>query len=93
MADDGPAVLVVDDEEMIREVLVRQLQRLGYRPQAAASGHEAVEAMLPGRYAAALLDIGLPDIDGVETLRRLLLIPTRTLALRHGSLLACSARW
>jgi len=74
MKGDKPAVLVVDDEEMIREVLVRQLERLGYSPQAVASGHEAVEAMLPGRYDAVLLDIGLPDIDGLETLRRLLLI-------------------
>jgi len=74
MARDRPAVLVVDDEPMIREVLVRQLQRLGCSPQAVASGKEAVDAMMPGKYDAALLDIGLPGIDGVETLRRLLLI-------------------
>ena len=74
MQPEKPAVLVVDDEEMIREVLFRQLQRLGYRPQAVASGQEAVEATLPGKYQAALLDVNMPGLDGVETLRRLLLI-------------------
>ena len=71
----GARVLVVDDEPQIRAILRAYLERDGYTVQEAATGAAALGALAapaPGPPGAdlVLLDIGLPDIDGLEVLRR-----------------------
>lgn len=64
-------LLIVDDEEELRENLRDLLEFSGYEVIAAASGEEALEKMAANAFDAALLDIQLPGIDGLETLRRI----------------------
>jgi DNA-binding NtrC family response regulator len=59
-------VLVVDDEEGIRQALDRFLSRLGYRVLQAASGAEALERQQDARPQAMLSDIRMPNMTGVE---------------------------
>jgi len=65
-------ILVVDNEEADRGVLVNLLQPLGFEIRVAASGHDALDLMASGLQAdAVLLDLAMPGIDGWETLRRI----------------------
>jgi CheY-like chemotaxis protein/HPt (histidine-containing phosphotransfer) domain-containing protein len=64
-------VLVVDDHPVNREVLVLQLKLLGIPADSAASGADALTAWARTRYAAVLLDIHMPRMDGHELTRRL----------------------
>ena len=66
-----PAILVVDDEEMMRNMLGRELPRLGFRVAAASSGEEGVRLAQNEEFAVAVVDILMPGLDGLETLNRL----------------------
>jgi two-component system KDP operon response regulator KdpE len=59
-------VLVVDDEPAIRRLLHAGMARAGYRVVEAASGREALSALHIDKPDVALLDLGLPDRDGLE---------------------------
>ena len=64
-------VLVVEDDQGVREFLVSVLVQQGYRVVAASSGEEAVE-LLDGEHAQlAVLDIGLPGMDGFAVAEQL----------------------
>ncbi len=71
MADGGPRVLVVDDEPAIRRLLRTSLTALGCTVFEAADGREALRAVAAHRPDVLVLDLGLPDMDGSEVLRRL----------------------
>ncbi|WP_324787298.1 response regulator transcription factor [Streptomyces sp. H51] len=62
-------VLVVEDEKEIRELLRRYLERAGHGVLTTGSGAEAVRLLGERRVDLALLDLGLPDVDGDEVLR------------------------
>jgi len=65
-------VLVVDNEEADRELLVHLLEPLGFELRTAASGHDALDLLAAGlRPDAVLMDLAMPGIDGWETIRRL----------------------
>jgi two-component system KDP operon response regulator KdpE len=64
-------VLVVDDEPAIRRFLRASLSAHNFEVSEAGSGHEAVSAVLTDRPDLVLLDLGLPDMDGVEVTRLL----------------------
>ncbi|MFN8377423.1 MAG: response regulator [Anaerolineae bacterium] len=68
---DGMLVLVVDDELQIRRFLRISLEGNGYQVIEAASGHEAVARVAQSRPDLILLDMGLPDMDGMEVIGRL----------------------
>ena len=68
---DGPRVLVVDDEVQIRRFLRIALEANGYRVYETDRGDAAVQEAARLRPDLVILDIGLPDIDGLEVLRRL----------------------
>ena len=64
-------ILIVDDEPKIRSFVGRALAAAGYTPESAGSGAEAVKSGRDFRPDAVVLDIMLPDFDGVEVMRRL----------------------
>jgi two-component system KDP operon response regulator KdpE len=61
-----PRVLVVEDEPHIRDVIVRKLEGEGYEVQGTGLGAEALKLLESAAPSLVLLDIGLPDIDGVS---------------------------
>jgi two-component system, OmpR family, KDP operon response regulator KdpE len=67
----GATVLIVEDDDEARAVLVRELGSRGYRTQEAADGRSALERWEASRPDVVLLDLGLPDIDGLEVIRRI----------------------
>ena len=67
-AETGPAILVIDDEAGIRAGCQRVLQPQGYAVTVAGSLSEGREALAAGRYAVVLLDVMLPDGQGIELL-------------------------
>src|SRR5438045_2755626 len=69
---DRTTVLVVDDEEGIREALTRFLSRLGYRVHADANAAEALQNFTPQQRQATLRDIRMPDTSGVDLLPKAL---------------------
>lgn len=67
----GPKVLIVDDEAQIRRLLRLVLEAEGYRVSEASTGGEGLIAAAQRPPDVVLLDLGLPDLDGAEVLRRL----------------------
>nr|WP_157900399.1 ATP-binding protein [Rhodoferax koreense] len=70
----GPrrTLLVVDNEEADRELLVQLLTPLGFELRTAASGHDALDLLATGyRPDVVLMDLAMPGIDGWETIRRM----------------------
>ncbi len=64
-------ILVVDDEPAIRRALRPPLMELGFQVAEASRGEEALLALRSGSYDAVLLDINMPGIGGIETLKRI----------------------
>jgi two-component system, OmpR family, KDP operon response regulator KdpE len=67
----GIRVLVVDDERAIRRFLQTSLTAHGFEVSEAVSGEEALAAVGARRPDLVILDLGLPDMDGIEVVRRL----------------------
>ncbi|MDH6117788.1 DNA-binding response OmpR family regulator [Kitasatospora sp. GAS204A] len=64
-------ILVVDDDPTVAEVVVGYLQRAGYRVDRAADGRAALVQAAQGRPDLVVLDLMLPELDGLEVCRRL----------------------
>ena len=64
-------ILVVDDEPNIADLVDLYLAREGYRVLKAATGEAGLDAVAHHRPRLVVLDVGLPDIDGLEVCRRL----------------------
>src|SRR5215510_8156462 len=71
MSDAGQRVLVVDDENAIRRYLHTALTAQGFAVFEAANGQETLNAVVENRPDVIILDLGLPDLDGIEVTRRL----------------------
>jgi two-component system, OmpR family, response regulator ChvI len=67
----GRLVAIVEDEETIREAVASALKREGHRVEAYADGAEAWAAFAASLPDLAMLDIGVPRMDGLELCRRL----------------------
>lgn len=63
-------ILVVDDEQDVRETLESVLAKLEYDPIVAASGNEALELMRTNKIDIILSDLYMPEMDGIELLKR-----------------------
>jgi two-component system response regulator PilR (NtrC family) len=66
-----PSILVVDDEEVMRDVLQTLLSEAGYRVTLAATGGEALDLARRQSFEAAVLDVMLPEVGGLELLEEL----------------------
>lgn len=71
MNESGPRVLIVDDERPIRRFLRASLAAHQYHVFEASSGQEALVAVVANRPDIIILDLGLPDLEGIEVVRRL----------------------
>jgi DNA-binding response OmpR family regulator len=65
------SVLVVEDDQHIREALARELAQSGHAVRTVASGAGALTTAMEWKPDVVVLDLGLPDLDGVEVCRRL----------------------
>jgi signal transduction histidine kinase len=68
---DGPKVLLVDDERDFLESLRQRLDLRGLPALAAASGPQALEILDDNSVDVVVLDVRMPEMDGIETLRRI----------------------
>jgi two-component system KDP operon response regulator KdpE len=68
---DGLLALIIDDEQQIRRFLRISLEAAGYRTQEALTGQEGIQRAAQLRPDVIILDLGLPDMDGLEVLRGL----------------------
>ncbi len=82
-----PKILLVEDNEMNRDMLSRRLERKGYQVVLAVDGQGGVEAALAQAPDLVLMDMSLPVLDGWEATRRLKAAP----ATRHIPVIALTA--
>ncbi|MBC8009250.1 MAG: response regulator [Burkholderiales bacterium] len=71
MSTPAPEILIIDDELQIRRLLRVTLEGAGYRVREAATGALGLNEAAVQRPDAVILDLGLPDADGLDVLRRL----------------------
>jgi len=71
MTPDHPLILVIEDEAPLRRYLRATLQAFGYRVEEAATGAEGRNLLVRLDPAVVLLDLGLPDGDGLELAREI----------------------
>ena len=71
MASQGQTVLVVEDETSIASFVALYLKNAGYRIQTAGTGREALERAAAEKPSLIVLDLMLPDVDGLEVCRRI----------------------
>lgn len=64
-------VLVVDDDDSTRNMLLAVLRLAGFAADAAASGDEALSRLGTTNYSAVVLDVLMPDMSGIEVMRQL----------------------
>lgn len=64
-------VLLVDDEESFVEILAERMRSRGLEVSCATSGREALKMAQEAAYDAVVLDLAMPGLDGLETLRRM----------------------
>lgn len=63
-------LLVVEDHQDLRALLQAHLERMGFAVDAVATGQQALDALACGDFDALVLDLGLPDMDGMQVLAR-----------------------
>lgn len=68
---DGPRLLIVEDDADAADILREMLERDGFAADIAPTGREALSAARTGVYAALLVDLQLPDADGIGLIRAL----------------------
>jgi CheY-like chemotaxis protein len=66
-------MLVVDDNDCIREILTALLSHKGYRCESAANGREAMEKVAQGHFDVVITDVHMPEMDGITLTRELTL--------------------
>jgi two-component system alkaline phosphatase synthesis response regulator PhoP len=67
MRVDKPAILLVEDEESLREALTLNLEIEGYEVNAVGDGVEALEAVSKAHYDLIIMDVMMPELDGIST--------------------------
>ncbi|MGE7386468.1 two-component system response regulator CseB [Streptomyces sp. NPDC004126] len=86
---DPVSVLVVEDDATIRRAVQLSLERYGYQVAVAADGLDGLEAFRAGRYDLLILDVMLPELDGIGLCRRIReesLVPVLMMSARGDAL-------
>ena len=68
---DSPRILIIDDDPNLRKTLFDILRLRGFEPIVAGNGFEGLALMREKPFNLALIDLGLPDISGIEVLKRI----------------------
>jgi CheY-like chemotaxis protein len=71
MDNENTSILVVDDNEENREILVHRLQKTGYQVDTANEGREALAMLRSSLVDLVLLDINMPIMDGIQALKEI----------------------
>lgn len=66
-----PSILIIDDEESLRDAMRRNLQRSGYHVAEASEGRQALQQLASTSVDLVLIDIFMPGKEGLETIREL----------------------
>lgn len=65
-------ILIVDDDQLLRDVVGQYLSKNSYEVDIPDSALEAIETFKPGMYSLAIIDLVMPDIGGIELMEALL---------------------
>jgi CheY-like chemotaxis protein/HPt (histidine-containing phosphotransfer) domain-containing protein len=87
-------ILLVDDNVINQKVAMRLLKQMGYWPDMAANGLEAIEALNRKRYDIVFMDVQMPELDGLEATRRIRAMerdPSSPLSGKHQTIIAMTA--
>ncbi len=68
---EGPIVLIIDDEAQIRRLLRLSLEAHGYQIKEATTGQEGLQQVALARPDIIILDLGLPDMDGLDVIKKI----------------------
>jgi CheY-like chemotaxis protein len=71
MTTDSKKILIVDDEKSVREITKIRLEKLGYDPECAQNGKEALEILVREKFPLILMDLKLADFEGTELCLRI----------------------
>jgi two-component system response regulator QseB len=81
-------LLVIEDDELLRDALAAQLRYAGHQAEAVADGEQALQLLAKVRFDATVLDLGLPGMDGLDVLdcirQRTPALPVLILTARDG---------
>lgn len=64
-------ILIVEDDKSLRIVLASQLVSLGHEGECASSADEALRKLEEDNYALILMDVSMPEVDGLELVKRI----------------------
>jgi len=67
-----PKILIVEDEENLRELYAEDLEESGYSVEKAMNGKEAMDLVRKGGFDIVIMDIRMPEMDGIETLGKII---------------------
>jgi len=74
-------ILVIDDDQQLANMLVEFLVKMGYQATAAYSGREGLTQFEQGDFQLVILDLKLPDMDGLEILEAIKAVDSRAVVL------------